>query len=60
MPDFCGDKWLTDRFTVVHVTNALQTNGTSLHFHGIRQNGTNYMDGTASVTQCPIAPGWST
>ncbi|KAK7708310.1 hypothetical protein SLS57_009044 [Botryosphaeria dothidea] len=42
---------------VVHVTNSLQTNGTGLHFHGIRQNWTDQMDGVPSITQCPIAPG---
>ncbi|KAE8347201.1 hypothetical protein BDV24DRAFT_173116 [Aspergillus arachidicola] len=42
---------------VVHVTNALQANGTGLHFHGIRQNWTDQMDGVPSITQCPIAPG---
>ena len=33
------------------------TNATSFHWHGIYQNGTNWMDGTVGVTQCPIAPG---
>ncbi|KAJ9144624.1 Extracellular dihydrogeodin oxidase/laccase [Pleurostoma richardsiae] len=42
---------------VVHLTNSLQTNGTGLHFHGIRQNWTDMMDGVPSITQCPIAPG---
>ncbi|KAB8276471.1 Cupredoxin [Aspergillus minisclerotigenes] len=42
---------------VVHLTNSLQTNGTGLHFHGIRQNWTDHMDGVPSITQCPIAPG---
>ncbi|KAG2088816.1 laccase [Suillus cothurnatus] len=28
---------------------------TSVHWHGIFQNGTNYADGTSFVTQCPIA-----
>ncbi|KAK0207898.1 laccase 2 [Desarmillaria ectypa] len=28
---------------------------TSIHWHGIRQRGTNFEDGSASVTQCPIA-----
>ncbi|MCJ1321888.1 hypothetical protein MMC15_007233 [Xylographa vitiligo] len=32
-------------------------NATSIHWHGIYQNGTNWMDGTVGVTQCPIAPG---
>jgi FtsP/CotA-like multicopper oxidase with cupredoxin domain len=35
----------------------MENNGTSLHFHGIRQNYTNQMDGVASITQCPVAPG---
>ncbi|XWW97935.1 hypothetical protein V2A60_005931 [Cordyceps javanica] len=44
---------------VVHVTNSLAEakNGTSIHFHGIRQNYTNQMDGVTSITQCPIAVG---
>ncbi|KAI3316497.1 multicopper oxidase [Xylariaceae sp. AK1471] len=44
---------------VVHVINSLTTsnNGTSLHFHGIRQNYTNQNDGVSSITQCPTAPG---
>ncbi|KAI1340237.1 multicopper oxidase [Xylariaceae sp. FL0016] len=43
----------------VHVTNSLTTsdNGTSIHWHGIRQNYTNQYDGVSSVTQCPTAPG---
>jgi FtsP/CotA-like multicopper oxidase with cupredoxin domain len=46
---------------VVHVTNSLSTsvNGTSIHFHGIRQNFTNQNDGVASITQCPTAVGES-
>lgn len=45
----------------VHVTNSLTTsqNGTSIHWHGIRQNYTNGNDGVVSVTQCPTAPGES-
>lgn len=44
---------------VVHVINSLTTsqNGTSIHFHGIRQNYTNDQDGVSSITQCPTAPG---
>lgn len=41
---------------VVHVNNQA-LNATSFHWHGIYQNGTNWMDGTVGVTQCPIAPG---
>jgi FtsP/CotA-like multicopper oxidase with cupredoxin domain len=43
---------------VVHVHNRA-TNATSIHWHGLYQNGTNWMDGTVGVTQCPIAPGHS-
>ncbi|KAG0290183.1 hypothetical protein BGZ98_003565 [Dissophora globulifera] len=43
---------------VVKVTNNL-VNGTSIHWHGMFQNGTNWMDGTVGVTQCPIPPGQS-
>jgi FtsP/CotA-like multicopper oxidase with cupredoxin domain len=40
---------------IIDVDNQ-SSNATSLHFHGIFQNGTNFMDGTAGITQCPIAP----
>jgi len=39
--------------------NGLVTKNTSLHFHGLFQRGTNYMDGPQFVTQCPIPPGES-
>lgn len=44
---------------VVHVTNSLATslNGSSIHWHGIRQNYTNQYDGVTAITQCPIAVG---
>ncbi|KAI1375666.1 putative multicopper oxidase [Hypoxylon crocopeplum] len=42
----------------VNVRN-LASNATAIHWHGIFQNGTNWMDGAAGVTQCPIAPGAS-
>ncbi|RYP38381.1 hypothetical protein DL768_010791 [Monosporascus sp. mg162] len=47
---------------VVHVTNSLTTsgNGSSIHFHGIRQNFTNQNDGVVSITQCPTAVGDTT
>ncbi|KAF2423419.1 hypothetical protein EJ08DRAFT_451466 [Tothia fuscella] len=44
---------------VVTVNNKLQNNGTSIHFHGIRQLNNNMNDGVPSITQCPIAPGQS-
>lgn len=40
---------------VVHVENQA-INATAIHFHGMFQNGTNAMDGTVGITQCPIAP----
>lgn len=42
---------------IVNVMNDLGNQSTSLHFHGLYQNGTTDMDGPAGVTQCPIAPG---
>jgi len=44
---------------VVNVKNSMQNNGTTVHWHGLRQNYTNEMDGVAAITQCPIAPGES-
>lgn len=38
----------------VQTTNNLQSNGSSIHFHGLRQLNTNEMDGVPSITQCPI------
>lgn len=43
---------------VVRVRN-LASNSTSIHWHGLYQNGTNWMDGTVGISQCPIAPGHS-
>ena len=40
----------------VKVTNKLRDEGTSMHWHGFLQTGTNQMDGVPGVTQCPIAP----
>ncbi|KZW03034.1 putative extracellular dihydrogeodin oxidase/laccase [Exidia glandulosa HHB12029] len=42
---------------VIHVTNALRDNGTSIHWHGIRQLQNSINDGVNGVTECPIAPG---
>jgi FtsP/CotA-like multicopper oxidase with cupredoxin domain len=41
---------------VIHIDNQA-TNATSFHWHGLYQNGTNWMDGTVGISQCPIAPG---
>ncbi|ROV92341.1 hypothetical protein VSDG_07295 [Cytospora chrysosperma] len=44
---------------VAKVTNGLGNETTSLHWHGLYQNGTNYMDGPPGVVQCSISPGHS-
>ena len=41
----------------VHVTNYVKTNGSTIHWHGLRQLHTNEADGVNGVTQCPIANG---
>jgi hypothetical protein len=41
----------------ITVINRSKFNGTSIHWHGIRQNQTMHMDGVNGITQCPIAPG---
>jgi FtsP/CotA-like multicopper oxidase with cupredoxin domain len=43
---------------LVNVTNNL-SNASTIHWHGLYQNGTNWMDGTSGITQCPIPPGKS-
>ncbi|KAF2151547.1 multicopper oxidase [Myriangium duriaei CBS 260.36] len=48
----------TFRKFCIHVKNSLSNhNGTGIHWHGIRQLGTNWMDGTPGITECPIPPG---
>ncbi|KAK4234026.1 multicopper like protein [Achaetomium macrosporum] len=44
---------------IVNVTNKLRANATSIHWHGLYQNGTNWLDGTMGITQCGIPPGQS-
>lgn len=44
---------------VITVKNSLQDNGTSVHWHGIRQLDSNAMDGVNGLTECPIPPGSS-
>ncbi|KAL8916107.1 MAG: hypothetical protein Q9208_008703 [Pyrenodesmia sp. 3 TL-2023] len=48
-----GDK------VVVNVKNGLGNQTTSLHFHGLYQNGTAHMDGPVGVSQCSIPIGGS-
>ncbi|KAI6092909.1 putative ferroxidase [Hypoxylon rubiginosum] len=44
---------------IVHATNSLGNQSTSLHFHGLFMNGTTHMDGPSQVSQCSIPPGSS-
>ncbi|CAH1796369.1 unnamed protein product [Owenia fusiformis] len=41
---------------VVHVTNLLTNEATTIHWHGLEQRNTPWMDGVGSVSQCPINP----
>lgn len=43
----------------ITVKNNLKTNGTTIHWHGIRQLNNVAHDGVNAITQCPIAPGES-
>ncbi|KAF7290430.1 Laccase I [Mycena chlorophos] len=41
------------------LTDSSMPTSTSIHWHGITQNGTNWEDGVSFVTQCPITPSHS-
>ncbi|KAF1940719.1 laccase precursor [Clathrospora elynae] len=41
----------------VTVRNLLQSNGTSIHWHGFRQLNSNIQDGVNGITECALAPG---
>lgn len=42
---------------VVNVLNKLQGGEIAMHWHGIDQRGSPFMDGVPMVTQCPITSG---
>lgn len=44
---------------VIHVHNNLSSEGISIHWHGMHQIGTPWMDGVGQVSQCQIGPGSS-
>lgn len=50
------DVELGDRL-IVDVYNGLGNQSTGIHWHGFHQYHAGVMDGSSSVTQCPIAPG---
>lgn len=41
----------------ITVTNSMQDNGTSIHWHGIRQLNSPGMDGVNGISECALAPG---
>lgn len=43
----------------VTVHNNISDEGTAIHWHGILQKGSQWMDGVPGMDQCPIAPGSS-
>jgi FtsP/CotA-like multicopper oxidase with cupredoxin domain len=43
----------------VRVTNNMNDSAVTIHFHGLRQFMTWFMDGASGVTMCPIVPGGS-
>lgn len=47
---------INEHDTIRVTVNNQMTNATSIHWHGMYQNGSNSMDGTVGITQCPIAP----
>lgn len=44
---------------VINVTNWLEEGDVGIHWHGLHQRGTNWMDGVPGLTQCGIQPGQS-
>lgn len=46
-----------DDRVVVDVTNKIQAEELTIHWHGIFQRGTPWYDGVPMVTQCPIGEG---
>lgn len=44
---------------IVNLHNDLGNQSTSLHLHGIFQNGTTEMDGPVGINQCGVPPGAS-
>merc|ERR1712166_1504655 len=44
---------------VVRLTNKLDNEATTLHYHGMYQRGTPWMDGVSQITQCAVLPGES-
>nr|AFV15794.1 laccase [Leucocoprinus sp. Tra.sp1.C\ len=57
-PLVVGTKGSTFKINVIDdLTDTTMLRSTSIHWHGMFQNGTAWADGTSGVTQCPISPG---
>ncbi|KAF2108380.1 laccase precursor [Lophiotrema nucula] len=41
----------------ITIRNKMQHNGTSIHWHGLRQLNSNIQDGVNGITECALAPG---
>lgn len=48
-----------NQVVIVDVNNYLTNEGVTIHWHGMHQRNSPWMDGVASVSQAPIAPGGS-
>ena len=44
---------------IIHVKNNLLSDSLTIHWHGLHQKGTPFMDGVGYISQCPIAAGQS-
>ncbi|XP_069129301.1 uncharacterized protein [Argopecten irradians] len=53
------DQFISKKTVIVHVANKLEADGVTIHWHGLGQHDTPWMDGTGSISQCPIDPGSS-
>ncbi|PPQ98001.1 hypothetical protein CVT26_003063 [Gymnopilus dilepis] len=59
-PLITGFKGNTFRLNVIdNLTDTTMLTSTSIHWHGLFQEGSQWADGPVGVTQCPIAPGHS-
>ncbi|XP_062618572.1 uncharacterized protein LOC134280160 [Saccostrea cucullata] len=45
-----------DQIVSILVHNLLEVEGVTIHWHGITQRGTPFMDGVDMISQCPILP----
>ncbi|XP_021349767.1 L-ascorbate oxidase-like [Mizuhopecten yessoensis] len=46
-----------DQTLIIHVRNLMHTDSTTVHWHGMHQQGSTFADGVAMVSQCPIGHG---